>query len=286
MWFDLDPIASPQDRAVHGIEWSLRWACALCFVGHGAWGLITKAGWLPFFAVFGIPEDLAYKLMPVVGALDIVMGISILIRPTRAVLAWMSLWAVFTALLRPLAGDSWYEVIERAGNFGPPALLLVWASSGPRPSGWFRRIHLPPLDSRMARHLVAGAVVSLSLLLIGHGGFGAHLVKPSLLPHWEPVTFAPTVIHPEKWLRLTGCIEITLGFLLLLSPWRPLLIWVLGWKLFTELLYPVAGLGIFEFIERAGDYFLPLTLYQLDAWMKAEERGRATSNPAHDSDPV
>lgn len=269
MWFDLDPEAPPRRRAARGVEWALRWACALCFIGHGAWGVITKAGWLPFFAVFGIPEPIAWKLMPVVGTFDIVMGFSILIRPTRAVLAWMALWATFTAFLRPMAGYSGYEVIERAGNFGPPMLLLMWASAGERPSGWLQRIELPALDPALVRKLVAGSVVSLSLLLIGHGGFGAHLVKPSLLPHWAPVGLGPTVITAENWLRLTGCIEITLGLMLLLSPWRPLLVWVLGWKLFTELLYPVAGLGIFEFIERAGDYFLPLALYQLDAWRKA-----------------
>jgi hypothetical protein len=27
----------------------LRIAAAICFIGHGAFGIITKAGWLPYF---------------------------------------------------------------------------------------------------------------------------------------------------------------------------------------------------------------------------------------------
>ena len=32
------------------LHWVLRISVALCFIGHGTWGIITKAGWLPFFA--------------------------------------------------------------------------------------------------------------------------------------------------------------------------------------------------------------------------------------------
>ena len=32
----------------------LRIAAAMCFIGHGAFGIITKEGWLPYFAVVGI----------------------------------------------------------------------------------------------------------------------------------------------------------------------------------------------------------------------------------------
>ena len=77
---------------------------ALCFIGHGVWGVITKAAWLPFFVPFGISEDWAWKLMPVIGTFDITMGLLILHRPRRLILAWMVGWATLTAALRPIAG--------------------------------------------------------------------------------------------------------------------------------------------------------------------------------------
>lgn len=36
--------------------WLLRSAAAMCFIGHGAFGIITKEGWVPYFGVVGIPD--------------------------------------------------------------------------------------------------------------------------------------------------------------------------------------------------------------------------------------
>lgn len=33
-------------------------------------------------------------------------------------LAWMLLWCLWTALLRPLSGQGWWEFLDRAGNYG------------------------------------------------------------------------------------------------------------------------------------------------------------------------
>jgi len=38
------------------LHWILRVAVAACFIGHGAFGLMTKAAWVPYFTIFGIPE--------------------------------------------------------------------------------------------------------------------------------------------------------------------------------------------------------------------------------------
>lgn len=77
---------------------------AACFIGHGAFGIITKAAWLPYFAVWGIPEPWAWRLMPIVGAVDVSIGILTLIRPVRAVILYMVVWGLQTAALRPLGG--------------------------------------------------------------------------------------------------------------------------------------------------------------------------------------
>jgi len=87
------------------LHWTLRVTVALCFIGHGTWGLITKSGWLPFFASQGIEPELAWTLQPLIGAFDIVMALLLLRKSNRAILIWMFLWALWTAMLRPLAGN-------------------------------------------------------------------------------------------------------------------------------------------------------------------------------------
>ncbi len=88
----------------HKMHYTLRIASAMCFIGHGAFGIITKAVWCNYFAVFGIGHDMAYHLMPVVGSIDILMGLSLLFYPMRIVLSWLVLWGIGTALRRPLRG--------------------------------------------------------------------------------------------------------------------------------------------------------------------------------------
>src|SRR5688572_23399540 len=100
---------------------------AMCFIGHGAFGIITKPDWVKYFAVLGIPEHLAYALMPVVGMVDVAAGVALLFAPVPGVLVYMSVWALWTALLRPLSGDNLWETLERAGNYGVPFAFLLLA---------------------------------------------------------------------------------------------------------------------------------------------------------------
>src|SRR5262245_2546172 len=86
------------------LHWILRIAVAACFIGHGAFGIITKRAWVPYFAVWGIPEPWAWQLMPIVGTIDISLAVLTLVRPLPAVLLWMAFWGFQTAGLRPLSG--------------------------------------------------------------------------------------------------------------------------------------------------------------------------------------
>jgi len=106
------------------IFWLLRLACACEYLGHGAFGIITKAAWVPYYGVVGIPEPWAYRLMPVTGSVDIFLGFLVLLRPIRAALLYMAVWGLWTALLRPLSGEPLWETIERAPNYLVPAALL------------------------------------------------------------------------------------------------------------------------------------------------------------------
>src|SRR4051812_15370916 len=82
------------------LAWTLRIGAFMCFVGHGAFGILTKRAWLPYFGVANIGPDLAYRLMPIIGTVDIIVGTLTLICPIPAIAVWLTLWALWTALLR------------------------------------------------------------------------------------------------------------------------------------------------------------------------------------------
>src|SRR5450432_646390 len=109
------------------IHYTLRIASAMCFIGHGVFGIITKPIWCNYFALIGINKVHAYQLMPVLGTVDIMMGLILLFKPIRAIAAWLVVWGIVTALCRPLSGEPFAEFIERAGNFGAPLCLLLLA---------------------------------------------------------------------------------------------------------------------------------------------------------------
>ncbi|MCH7869788.1 MAG: hypothetical protein IH881_18995 [Myxococcales bacterium] len=238
---------------------------AFCFIGHGVWGTITKASWLPFFEAMNISESSAWQLMPLVGCFDITLGLLLLWKPRRAILLWMFGWAVFTSLLRPLAGFSLWEVWERAGNFGPPLILLVLggAMSATR-RDWFGRMDLPDLTSERVNQLEFLLRLALALLLLGHGAFGAFMQKAILLEHWASIGIAAT----PNFLISVGWFEIALAASVLLLRTPGVLWFVLAWKLMTEFLYPISGgpLDVFEFVERAGAYGIPIALLAISRW--------------------
>src|SRR5664279_1032745 len=122
------------------VHYTLRIAVAMCFIGHGAFGIITKAIWCNYFGVFGISRNLSFQLMPVAGCFDILLGIVMLLYPIRAILAWLVFWGMTTALLRPLSGEPFAEFIERAGNFGVPLALLLVSGNVKSIRDWFTRI--------------------------------------------------------------------------------------------------------------------------------------------------
>lgn len=241
--------------------WLLLVACAWCFVGHGAWGLARKPGWLPLYGVFAVPEWLAFATMPIVGAHDIVLGILVLIHPCRAALLWMGLWCIFTALLRPLAGMGWWEFLERGGNYAPPLALLALSASQAG-IGWFGKpspVRAPPPEFvAAAQWILRGGIAAL---MVGHGGFGAFQQKAVLVEHWAAIGIEVGVTT----LRLIGWAEIAAGLAVLVVHSPALLVGIAVWKVLTESLYPLSGtpMDVFEWIERGGDYFAPLALIAL-----------------------
>ncbi len=101
------------------------------------------------------------------------------------------------------------------------------------------------------------------MLLIGHGGFGAFQQKELLINHFRALGFTFTTIDPKLFITCFGYSEIALGFSVLCKPVRPILLGIVIWKVLTELLYPLSGHLVWEFIERWGSYGVPLSLYFL-----------------------
>jgi hypothetical protein len=233
--------------------WVLRVAAAGCFVGHGAFGIITKAAWVPYFGVVGIPNEWAYRLMPVVGSADIAAGIAVLLSPRPFVLLYMVVWATWTALLRPLAGESVAETLERAGNYGVPLALLLFFAWPRTVRAWFS--HLEPRLTTASPAFIATVLSwTTGLLLFGHGSLAAITGKPLLASHFALVGL------PGGAITIAGWAEMIVALIVVVRPTPALLFTITAWKIATEALYPMSGTPIWEFIERSGSYAAPLAL--------------------------
>jgi len=233
----------------------LRVGVAGCFIGHGAFGIITKAAWVPYFAVGGIGEPLAWRLMPIVGAMDIALGLLALAWPCRGLFIWAALWATWTALLRPLSGEPVWEFLERAGNYGVPFSLLVMVGTG---GALFTRLSVCRPALTAAKHNLFAWVLRLTTaaLLVGHAGLGLFEHKAGLARHYAALGLS----EPVALMPVIGVFEFFLAALVLLSPRPGLFFGICVWKVVTESLFIVSGASFWELIERCGSYAAPLAL--------------------------
>jgi hypothetical protein len=190
--------------------------------------------------------------MRVVGIVDIVAGISILFTIQKPVLIYMAIWGLWTAILRPLSGESFWETIERAGNYGVPIALLLFIGAN---FDW-KKLYLPTMRMIAPNFLAWVLRISTSMLLFGHGALMVN-AKPLLLQHGSIVGLAPNAV---QWL---GGFEIILAVFVLVSTWSTLFFLIFIWKLTTEFFFILAGAPAWEFVERAGNYVAPLCLAYL-----------------------
>jgi uncharacterized membrane protein YphA (DoxX/SURF4 family) len=253
----------------YSIHYVLRFACAMCFIGHGAFGIITKPVWCNYFAVFGIEAPIAYQLMPVVGVVDIALGIILLVYPLRIVAAWLIFWGLFTAALRPLSGEPFAEMIERAGNFGTPFVLLLLSTPATSPRDWFRKISPVQIHDDRQRDLVITCMRVFSfLILCGHGWLNV-IEKQGLVDQYLRFGFA----NPSSTATIVGVFEIAAALIILVKPVRELVLILFLWKMAIELFYPVHE--IFEWVERGGSYAMLLGLWMA---LKKEQKIVVPSN--------
>jgi hypothetical protein len=250
----------------HKLYWLLRLGVIGCFVGHGAYGLLTKEAWVPYFGVVGLNRAWAYGLMPWIGVMDISLGLLMATMPLPLVFLHLTVWGLWTAALRPLSGDPVWEMVERAGNYGVPLACLVLAGVPLHLRGWLTPLYpaaLPPLTVERARVLSWVLRVTTGLLLLGHGALGALHNKPELTAHYASIGLHYLAVRGLTLTQVVGSVEIVFAGAALLAPRPGLLLGLCLWKIGTETLFLTAGALPFEWIERAGSYVAPLALYYL-----------------------
>jgi hypothetical protein len=238
------------------LTYLFRVACAMCFIGHGAFGIITKQVWCNYFGVFGMDEALAYQLMPVVGIIDIALGTVLLVYPLRFAAGWLVFWGLFTASLRPLSGEPFAEFLERAGNYGAPLLLILLTTTHRLTAGdWFKKMEpAEMLSEHQWKTIIRAMQLAAFLLLVGHGWLNI-IEKAGLLKQYAALGFG----NPERVAHMVGVCEITGAIVILLKPLRTVVLLLFVWKMGSELFYP--AYPFWEWVERGGSYAILLGLW-------------------------
>lgn len=92
---------------------------------------------------------------------------------------------------------------------------------------------------------------------IGHG-----LLALSVNEKWIPLLtcYGLSVNQAKEIMPLIGMLDIFVAFMALLYPIRVVLIWATCWAFLTALSRPISGEGVIEFVERAGNWSVPLVL--------------------------
>src|SRR5258706_6036648 len=142
--------------------------------------------------------------MPLLGSVDILLGILLLFKPIRAIAAWLVIWGIITAFCRPLSGEPLAEFIERAGNYGAPFCLLILAGGIKFNFPWlFSTIN--PDESVSEKSLASVKILlrcTVFLLLTGHGCLNL-MQKPGLINQYSALGFS----NPVNVSLLAGIFE-------------------------------------------------------------------------------
>src|SRR3989338_5790935 len=109
------------------IEWLLRIGVAGEFLGHGLLAIGGKADWVGWITkLTGVEAGMATTLLMLVGIMDIIVAMVVWLRPVSPVLLWAAFWGFWTALVRPLVGQSWLDFVERSANWAAPLALYYY----------------------------------------------------------------------------------------------------------------------------------------------------------------
>lgn len=99
--------------------------------------------------------------------------------------------------------------------------------------------------------------IGISATFIGHGMF-AYYIKESWTLYLMTVGFSKeTAIFLMPWI---GILDFSVALIILLYPLRIVVFWAFIWTLATALIRPISGEPIWDFVERASNWTVPLVL--------------------------
>ncbi len=102
-----------------------------------------------------------------------------------------------------------------------------------------------------------------ALVLIGHGAYNAIVQKKMLLDQYDKLGLTSLPLFGSRFMPWLGYFEMTLGLAIAWKPLRALVFAAFVYKIATELLYPMTGYPLYEFVERGFTYVAPLALFLL-----------------------
>lgn len=109
------------------MEWLLRIGVAGEFVGHGLLAIYGKADWIKWISdLIKVDTATATTLLLLIGIVDVLVALIVLVKPIKPILLWAAFWGFWTALVRPLVGQSWLDFVERAANWAAPLALYYF----------------------------------------------------------------------------------------------------------------------------------------------------------------
>ena len=146
----------------------------------------------------------------------------------------MAVWGCFTATLRPLTGEGWWEFFERSYNFGIPFLMLWVHGFGTTRRSWFAVLtQIPRFTVVRAQSYQLALRGIMASMLIGHGGFGLVMGKQNLLRFYEAAGFGGFGVPLSALSAVIGGCEMLLGVLCSAVTSTAFFLFVFLWKLGT-----------------------------------------------------
>jgi hypothetical protein len=146
-----------------------------------------------------------------------------------------------------------------------PLAFLVLAGVPHHLRGWFTAVWPADLSPLAVNVRIIHAILRLTtcLLLFGHGALGMFNSKSGLTAHYASIGLDTIGVGGLTVTPVIGAFEIVMAVTVLVAPLPSLLLSIGMWKMATEALFMTSGALPFEWIERAGSYVAPLSLYVL-----------------------
>lgn len=101
----------------------LRIAIFTIFFTHGITALTTKT-FTGYLTLIGFSEPFALSVIPLIGLLDIFIGLIILIKPFKIVLIWASTWPLIPAIIELISSNSILDFVGSIPTWSIPLALL------------------------------------------------------------------------------------------------------------------------------------------------------------------